>query len=228
MRATGSKPACLGAAAMLFATAAMAKSADPQVEALLAHMRSAYKQTTSVSATTVVTLSGTEFITTLSYLTGNRVRLSVTSPQRAKEGVILTVVSDGKTVSSKVLDRDYVQKPFTFDTLETDAPVNLETLCFFDWDRQLSTGAGKNMARSTFKISRNERWDNKPWTVLVETAAREKIICRYYIDPHTYLIWRTTVEPMPGGPKSSAADYKVTKMNLTAKIDPSVFEIVKL
>ncbi len=46
----------------------------------------------------------------------------------------------------------YKDQTFTITAFEAGLPVNLESLCFFDWAQQLSTAKGKNMEHSTFLL----------------------------------------------------------------------------
>jgi len=210
-------------------SASAAHAADPQVEALLSNMRNAYKQAKSVTFTTETKNGDQDFVSSFSFLSPSKIRVDVTSPGSKPSGALLTKISDGKTVSSKLRNQsEFKEEAYTPTRFASIVPVNLESICFFDWAQQLSTAPGKNMEHSTFKITLGQDWNGKKWTVLHETAAAQKIVCQYYIDPKTFLIWRTIIKPMPGGPKDSESDSKITKLNLSAKIDPSVFGIIRV
>lgn len=214
--------------ASILGASAWARTGDPQVEALLAKMRNAYKQTREVTFTTRALAGGRDFETSGAYMSPNKMRVTVTMTAFKKIGAVLTRICDGKTVSTKELSNPFKDQPFTVDNMGADLPVNLESMCFFDWARQLSTAPGKNMEHSTFRILPHQTWNGKDWTVLEETAAKEKVVCNYYIDPKTDIIWRTTVKAMPGGNKASEMDCRITELNLSAKIDPTTFQIVQL
>lgn len=221
--------ALLGALIGAAFSSSSAIAADPQVEALLSNMRDGYKRLKGVTYTTESQFGKQVFVNSFTFESPTKARISVTSPSLKSAGVLLTKICDGKTVNSKRMNQpSYQEKPYSPDVLADLVPVNLESICFFDWDRQLSTAPGKNMEHSTFKIARNEEWNGRKWTVLQETASRQKVVCSYYIDPATYIIWRTVVKAMPGGNPASECDCKITKLNLAAKVDESEFRMVRV
>ena len=210
-------------------SAAWANAADPNVEALLAKMRAAYGSAKSVTFTTETEIGKQKVESSFSFLSPGKIRLALSSSTSKTAGVLLTRISDGKTVSSKAGKRaGFKDQPYTPDSFVAGVPVNLESICFFDWAKQLSTAPGKNMEHSSFKLLLNQDWRGKKWTVLEETATAQKIVCHYFIDPKTNFIWRTTVKAMPGGNAQNNADFQISQMNLAAKIDPSIFKIVRL
>ena len=100
-------------------------------------------------------------------------------------------------------------------TFENNIPANLESFSFFDWHRQLSTDPRMNMAQSKFKIKNGVEGNGRKWIVLEETAPQppQTIIATYYIDPSTYLIWRT-VSVLQGQSKPfQEAQIKELKIN---------------
>ena len=214
-------------AASLLLLTSMAFAADPQVEALLGHMREAYK---AVKAATYKT-STTEWETgqdvdepvtiqlDFAYKSPNLIRIGLTGGPIP--GVV-TVLSDGDNVTASSAQGTRPVGPYSVKLMEGIAPMNLESISFWDWKRQLSTAKGDNMATSTFKIVKDEEWDGKHWTVLEETAAKDKVFCRYFIDPNTYLIWRTKVSNLDT--KKTRMDAKITSMDTKANLNDAMFK----
>jgi outer membrane lipoprotein-sorting protein len=206
----------------------MALAADQQVETLLSHMRDAYKAVKSATCTTTATIWGAtesgdqpvEYQTDLAYKSPNLMRIIL------KGGPIdghLTIMSDGTSITVTTSQGTRTLGPYKVDTINRAVPVlNLESICFWDWETQLSTATGKNMANSTFKIVKDEEWEGKHWLVLEETAAKDKVFCRYFIDPKTYLIWRTKVSDLET--KKTQFDAKVTSMNSKANLGDEMFK----
>jgi len=220
--------ACRGfaiATAVLISTAV--RAADSKVEELLSNMRNSYRLTKSATYTTESHFGSNTFVSTFSFVGPSKIRVDTISPNSKSMKTALIEITDGKTMNIKPPNTiDFVENPFTVDRFAQSLPVDLESLSFFDWDRQLSTAEGKNMSKSTFKIELNVEWNAKKWTVLEETAAAQKVVCRYFIDPHTFFIWRTLVTAMPGGSANDNNDCRITKLNLSPKIDESIFTIV--
>ena len=100
--------------------------------------------------------------------------------------------------------------------------ANLETLCFFDWHKQFDTTIKGNMYLSKFRVFR-ERWMNRDWTVLEETPKTPPEVVRYYVDPTTYLIWRTAAFDV--GQKQPFNDFWFTKLEVNSNLDPKAFKI---
>src|ERR1700722_6712831 len=181
-----------------FACASFA--ADKQVEELLSHMRTAYKSVKAVTFQSTVKQWSKEFPegivldVDMAYKSPNLMRAIIKNSQLP--GGSFTVISDGENITMSI---NGSTKPYTMDTVEQEIPSNLESICFWDWDRQLSTDTGKNMASSTFRIEKDANWDGKKWTILEETAKKDNEFCRYYIDPKTFLIWRTHVTNLDSG-----------------------------
>ncbi len=175
-------------------------AADKQVEELLAHMRGAYKSVKAATYKSTVTVwdaqtsEQTVIDVDMAYKSPNLMRAILKNKQIP--GGAMTVISDGENVTNSVTG---TSNAYTMDEIEKEVPSNLESICFWDWDRQLSTDTGKNMATSTFRIEKDANWDGKKWTILEETAKKDKVLCRYYIDPKTYFIWRTHVSDLDTG-----------------------------
>ena len=208
---------------------AAANAADPQVEALLAKMRSTYKATKTATFTTESHVNGQVMTISFAFISPTKIRADITVPRKGGKPVKAVEVTDGKTIHLSVPGQTSGgDKAYTPDSFTGPLGVNLESICFFDYERQLSTAPGKNMATSTFKLQTNQDWDGKKWTVLQETAPKEKVVCSYYVDPKTLYIWRTVVKAMPGGPKNAEMDCRIMKMSPNAKVDPGSFGIVKI
>lgn len=209
--------------AALLILAGCASAADQQVEGLLAHMRDAYKTVKSATYNTTTTVYGPdgsqEYTCDFAYKRPNMIRVIIKGAQL--HGQAVTEISNGTDITISTPEGAMPPQKFSDDTIEKGLPANLESLCFWDWDRQLSTTAGKNMAQSTFKLIRDEEWNGKHWMVLEETAKKDNVLCRYFIDPKTYLIWRTRVKDLSTG--KDQLDSQITRLNPDADLTDSMF-----
>lgn len=209
---------------LLLAISAVSFAADKEVEELLAKMRETYKTTKSAKFTTTTRIFGDEgeqkADVEVQFKNPNKVKLTL-------DGMFgipgkISIISDGKKIQSEVMgEKD--TGPFTVEALSEGSPLNLETLCFWDYERQLSTGESGNMKTSTFKLLKDESWDGKKWTVLEETAKEQGVFVRYWIDPKTNYIWRTEVKSLEGD--TPVMECKISKLEIGVEIDDKVFEI---
>lgn len=210
--------------AILFvaAMAGVTFAADKQVEELLAHMRGAYKSVKAATYKCTVTVWNAQSEQTvidvdMAYKSPDLMRAILKNKQIP--GGALTIISDGQHVTNSLTGSS---NPYTMDEIEKEVPSNLESICFWDWDRQLSTEAGKNMATSTFRIEKDANWDGKKWTILEETAKKDNVLCRYYIDPKTFFIWRTHVSYLDSG--KDEMDCKLTSLDTKADLSDATFK----
>jgi len=208
-----------------FVLAGCASAADSTVEGLLAHMRDSYKGVKSATYTTEVTLTSKadgeqKFTSDFAYMKPNMMRIIIKGTG-ISEGAV-TVISNGEKINVSTLQGSMPPVDFSVENIEKGIPANLESLCFWDWDRQLSTSSGKNMEKSTFRIVKDEEWNGKHWEVLEETATKDNVLCRYFIDPKTYFIWRTLVLSLED--KKPQMDAKLTKLNPSAGLDEAMFK----
>lgn len=212
---------------MLCVSASIAGAADTSVETLLARMRAAYKaastaQFTSVAELTLRNGSKATVTSTVNYAKGNKVHASVKGfPSAAKDQKVV-VYTDGKTVKTLGFPGGPGEYKYSHQAILNSIAANLETICFWDHERQLSTKTGANMNQSKLKVVVNQKWDGKTWTVLEETAGQSFI--RYFIDPKTALIHRTHV--MNSESKRVFADYRLKSLKLNAKVDPKLFMVI--
>lgn len=207
--------------------ASLALAADPKVESLLARMRTAYKAVPSAQMTAVSELNlrnGTKakITATINYARTNKIHASLLGFPSASKGSKVIVYTDGKTVKTIGFPGGHGEYKFSPEAIVNSLAVNLETLCFWDYERQLSTKAGANMSQSKLKVVENQKWEGKTWTVLEESAGRSFI--RYYIDPRTALIHRTQVTNLDA--KRVVADHRLTSLKLNAKVDAKLFVVV--
>ena len=212
----------LAAFSCVAALAVLASAADAQTEALLAQMRNAYRSAKTARFnvnSSFKSLKGfNKYVNSFSYKAPNRIRLAITSP--TVKGTLVKV-TDGKKISLSGQGFKAPVQAYSIDQFEASLPVNLESLCFWDWDRQLSTAKGHNMAASKLAI-KTESWNGKTWTVLEETATAQQIFVRYYVDPQSHLIWRTHVFTTA---KKEISDAVVTSMSINVPISDSVFNV---
>jgi outer membrane lipoprotein-sorting protein len=205
---------------------AAALAADQDVETLLSHMRDAYKSVKAATYKTTVTsyeatASATEtYELDVAYKAPNLMRFVINSD--SIPGGHATVISDGDNVSVSAGQNTQDLGKYTADSVEKNVPSNLESICFWDWDRQLSTASGKNMEHSTFKIDKDLIWEGKHWIVLEETAKKDDVVCKYYIDPKTFLIWRTRVNTLSNG--KDVMDAKLTTLDTKANLSDAMFK----
>ncbi len=179
--------------ALVALLSASGHGADKEVEALLANMRNAYQQIKTATYTTEYHFAKQVSLTSFTFESPNLIRAMVQTSRTSDPNAGTMVLSDGDTIYIRQpFSRVYIRDRFSLDGFERAIPVNLESLCFFDWDRQLSTTPGKNMAASTFTIQKNQPWNGKQWTVLTRKRLdAQGVVCNYYIDPKTFLMWRT-------------------------------------
>lgn len=201
--------------------AGFAAPEETDIEELLSKMRKVYRETKSASFVTQTDFDerGEKLLITLTadYQAPNKMKVVF-------EGLpsgLATLYCDGRTVTI-VGDKDMRRKlDYSLDSLGRSLFANLETLSFFDWKRQLSTEVGGNMKGSTLKVVR-EDWQGKNWIVLEEHAPQQKVDVRYFVDPETYLIWRTIATMI--GEKSPFMDARLTKLELDKTFDDSHFD----
>ncbi len=167
----------------------MSALADAPSENLLSKMRAAYAKVGSAKLRLDVTRLGRDgeihhIAGNVAYLKGNRLLAEMvrdkTIPVRLKTDGHMMNAGTGTSLR---------QQAFSLAAMERVLPVNLETICFWDWQRQLSTDTAGRMYQSTLHVLPNQKWKGKNWLVLEETVPGEAI--RYYIDPATYLIRRS-------------------------------------
>jgi hypothetical protein len=215
------------AALTLVAASCLGFSADKEVEELLAKMRAAYQAVESVSIQAKAKArypQGEESHSiSMDYAKTNKLRLTFDF-----RGKTVRRISDGKTVytwaeDTKTAKRtDVDEAKVSMDALGGDAPINLESMCFFDWKRQLSTAPGANMEKSEFKLIALENWNGRSWMVLEETAHGQSVFARYFIDPKTHFIWRCDVKTLKE--RKTFMDVQIVRMTLNPKLGPDTFK----
>jgi len=204
-------------------------AADTKVEALLAKMRQAYSsiQSARLETTTYehefnahgIAESGLMvYDMSVLYKRPNLIRAVVNGGTFPTTRIILAKGASIETTMGKLRLRSF---PFTFDAMSRVLPANLETLCFWDWDVQLSTEQGKNMHASTFRLIENVPWNGKRWTVLEESAVNVDRLCIYYIDPKTNLMWRTFIRAL--GSRREIQDARIVRMVLNPPVADTDF-----
>lgn len=180
-----------------------APKADPDVEALLTKMRDAYKNAKSARFDVNIAIEGEdgddeklEASAKVLVASGNRARIEFT-PKIEGESRTAYYIQDGKKMGLGEAPDKLKSVPFDEDDDESfPFPLNLETLSFWQWKKQLSTDEGANMHDSKLKIVEDVDWNGKKWLTLEETAEKSKVFVRYYIDPKTNLIWRCEVKDL--------------------------------
>jgi outer membrane lipoprotein-sorting protein len=211
----------------LLAVAPLSFGADKEVEALLAKMRTAYK---SVKTAHIVTRSkspvpeGDLIVTSdITYQAPNKIRAKLNGFAVNAQKVV-TLVSNGKTLTVMGLPQGNLDQPFTFQNFvqATGPALNLESLNFWDWKRQLSTAKGDNMEKSALSVVPNTRWAGKTWTMLEERAPESGVYVRYFIDPKTYFIHHVRVTDISGEQLQMDTEIRVLQTNV--KVNESLFK----
>ncbi len=195
------------------------------VPTLLSRMRSAYEKVGSARLSVAITFypspeNAISLALEMEYLKPDRVRVLLSS---MNERVL--VVSDGKAVAvMHELTGGRVVNPFSLEHLNASVPGNLETICFWDWKRQLSSEGEGKMAGSKLRLLGGEEWKGKRWMVLEERDERLDLLVKYYVDPKTFLIMRTAVYGLSRG--SLYQDAQVIALETGVKIEEERFRIV--
>lgn len=204
----------------VFGLAAFACPSEPTVEELLSAMRKAYRETkTAVFQTkSEIRETGQELTVVLDgqFMAPNKMKVAFSG---VPSGAV-TLYCDGEKVSIVIDGKVRRQMDYSLDSLGRSLFANLETLCFFDWKRQLSTETGGNMQKSTLKIVK-EDWNGKSWLVLEEHAPGQKVDVRYFVDPATNFIWRTVATMI--GDKQPFMDARIVRLELNSPIDEKTF-----
>lgn len=210
--------------ALLLACSALS-SAEITPDQLLAKMQKAYGSvktarfnviTRFMRAKTLVVSSKVQFSAP------NKIALSTTGvPGLAAKD--FTAVTDGKLVSMTGLPGGPITRAYQLDRFEQGMPqFNLETLCFWDWPRQLSRGPKGNMHESTFAL-RRENWNNANFYVLTETAAKQHVVVQYYVHPTSYLIYRTAQFDL--GSKVPFQDEAISHLEINVPVPAATFAV---
>jgi hypothetical protein len=101
---------------------------------------------------------------------------------------------------------------WSLQNLRRAVGANLEVINLWDSERQLSTGDGGNMTGTDLSIGARERWMRRDWIVLEEKAGRT--LFRYFIDPATALMWRTTATQNDG---TIVYDAVIERLRVTSR-----------
>lgn len=210
---------------VLAALASGALAADKDVEDMLRTLRNNYQKlkTARIEVTSVVRGQMGEDIPLTSVVTYKApLSFRMVSKGPTMGGNSLVMITDGKQASTKTPDGKTEKAKFELDKIA--APLNLESLCLWDWKRQLSTDKGANMHDSKLRLLQKETWKDKDYIVLEETAERSKVFVRYYIEPKTKFIVRTVVYNLEDTTQV-LQDHKVTKMEVNPKVEASLFKV---
>lgn len=216
-------------AGWLLALAGVASAADEEVEKLLSSMRDAYKgaKTARMTVETSLKMVGPDGkpadkeakATFEATFKGPDKLYLYTDNMFGMEGKI-KLVCDGKTITlTSPEDKDEI--PFSLEALSGVMPINLESICFWDFKRQLNTGDDGNMRKSSFKLEKEQAWNEKKWTVLEETANEQGVFVKYWIDAKTHFIWRTEVFDLES--KQSVMTCELKRLETGIEVDDSLF-----
>lgn len=215
-------------ASAFLAASTIAMAADEEVEKLLTSMRDAYKGVKTAKMTTVTTLRASAPDSAEVKEMKATFEISFKGPDKAyiytdnlfgADGKV-KLVSDGKTITLTTPD-EKEEIPFSIEAMSGLLPLNLESICFWDFKRQLNTGENGNMRKSEFKLEKDKEWNERKWTVLEETAHEQGVYVRYWIDPKTHFIWRSEVHDIES--KAKVMDCMLTKLETGLTLDDGLF-----
>jgi len=207
--------------------AAQPSGSDAKTEALLASMRKAYStsKTAELTVKTVLLRQKKEHtvISDVTFSRPRRIYAEMKGWPGAHSGETVIFRSDGDRMSVEGGGDEPVKLPFAPDEVLGILPSNLETICFWDWERQLSTASTGNMKASKLKILEDQEWNGKKWLLLEETANEQRVFVRYWINPKTKFIWRTRT--MSLDQSITFADCVLLKLKTNGRVNASKFEI---
>lgn len=212
----------------LFLLSAVSMASDAKVEELLAKMRDAYKAVKSARLEVEMVGYGEEeqkleASAKVLYSGPKDARVEFTPKNvQSDEPVVAFYIQDGKKMgvgpaADKLTSRPYDEEEFPFILM------NLETLSFWQWDKQLNTAEGKNMNGSDLKIVEDVEWEGKKWLTLEESVEKNDIFVRYFIDPKTHFIWRCQVKELES--MKPRFDSWLTKLDTDIEVDKDQFKI---
>jgi hypothetical protein len=134
----------------------------------------------------------------------------------------MIIVTDGRRIQCRY-PGGRSQWNYDPDSLIGPAAVNLESICFWDGERQLSTRKGGNMHDSKLVLVKGASWNGKIWNVLEESAPTMGVFVQYYIEPRTSLIWRTVVQTVDR--KRIRSEYAIQSIELDVPLQKALFKI---
>lgn len=212
------------AVSMLALSATASFAADKDVEDILRVLRQNYSNAKSarLEVQSFMRELGDAYplTTTVQYSKPGKFRMVTKGESMGASSLLM--VSDGKTSYTKDPAGKVTREKFDPDKVAS--PINLESLCFWDWKRQLSTAKGDNMNASELRLLKRETWKDKDYMVLEEKAPKSNVFVRYYIDPVKKFIVRTAVYSLEDA-SIMLQDHKVTKFELNPKVDPAVLKL---
>ncbi|MEM4409845.1 MAG: hypothetical protein QXI19_13995 [Candidatus Caldarchaeum sp.] len=201
-----------------------ARSDALTVPRLLQKMRGAYSSVTSVRMVVDISFfpspnQSIQLTMELEYMKPDRIWALLSS---SDERVL--VISDGKKIGVyHEPSGGRLLNPFSVDHLNASVPGNLETVCLWDWKRQLSAEGEGKMVGSKLRLLLGEQWGDKSWVVLEERDENLGILIKYYIDARTFLIMRTAVYAL--ATNSLYQDARVVSFESGAKMEETRFQI---
>ncbi len=191
---------------------------DPEI--VVKEVRDAYSQVTTARLTVTFEehdpqgrrLSGTA---DTAFLRPNHIRTII------KGGKLSSAVyCDGRQIVT-VREHDRRATPYSLANLEKEIPLNLETLCFVNYGKELSTSAGGGMYRSTLAVIESV-WKDKVWTVIEERNQSDDSTDRYFVGAKDHLIWR--VVDMSYDRETTYSDLRVEKLSTGEPVPEDLFE----
>jgi outer membrane lipoprotein-sorting protein len=204
----------------LLGVAPSAIAANQEVENLLAKIRNAYSSVKSAKYSTVVNFRNPPLHCTNYFLAPDKFRVDF--PAEGASGTT-SIISDGKTTYYLPAGQEMQHEPYDFENFFKLSPGHVETFSYFEWKKLLVIGQGMGLDDSSLKVLPNQEWNGRNWTVLEETKTSEKQVYHYYVDPKTFLIWRTT--SLPFGATAYRVDTQLTKLELGISVPASMFKV---
>jgi len=210
----------LSAFACLMGIAPSVIAADQEVDNLLAKIRNAYSVVKSAKYSTVVYFRKPPLHCTNYFLAPDKFRVDFPADG---SGGTTSLITDGKTTYYVPAGQETQQEPYDFENFFKLSPGHIETFSYFEWKKLLVVNRGMGLDGSSLKVLPDQEWNGRKWTVLEETKTSEKQVYHYYVDPKTYLIWRTT--SLPFGATAYRVDTQLTKLELGISVPASMFRV---
>jgi len=195
-------------------------AADQEVENLLGKIRNAYSAVKSAKYSTVVNFRKPPLHCTNYFLAPDKFRVDY--PSDGADGMT-SLITDGKTTYFLPAGQEMQHEPYDFDNFFKLSPGHVETFSYCEWKKLLVVGKGMGLDGRSLRVLSDQEWNGRKWTVLEETKASEKQIYHYYVDPKTYLIWRTT--SLPFGAIAYRVDTQLTKLELDISVPAAMFRV---
>ncbi|MBX3118688.1 MAG: hypothetical protein KF784_06455 [Fimbriimonadaceae bacterium] len=199
----------------VLAAGILASDSTPKPADLLAKMRKAYDGIEAAQFTVEVShpFYNYQAPMTVSIRKPSFARVDI----QMKGGAKIRTVSDGKQMALSDLTKPAAKSPMTELNQFGGMPVNLESICFLNAGRELSTEKGNNMEKSVLSVQ-----EKSDLYILKETVTQPDRIIFYEVDKKTFLIMKTT--EFRNKEAKPYSNTKLKNLNLKPKFGPGFFD----